>query len=292
MSILIDEKTPVIVQGITERAGKIHAELMKKFGTNIVAGVSPSADEAGKEEVCGIPVYKTVKEAVDNHKEKTKRNVEWSVMFVPAENALKAATAALNNNLNLVIVTEGIPVHDIIKIINMADEKKKIVIGPNCHGVICPGKSNLGIIPNNVCIRGNAGVISRTGELTYEIMNELKNSNIGISSAIGIGRDKIIGFDFIDAIKKLENDTDTKAIVLIGDIEGEFEERVAEYIKENVKKPIVAYIAGFDVPEGKIYKNLKSKIEALKNAGVSVAKKPSSVVKFLKVLKVLKEFGS
>lgn len=285
MSILIDEKMPVIVQGMTGKFGKIHTELMKKFGTNIVAGVSPSADEPGKEEVCGIPVYKTVKEAVDNHKEKTRKDVEWSVMFVPAEFALKAATAALNNNLNLVIVTEGIPVHDTIKIMNLAREKKKILIGPNSQGVICPGKSKLGIIPNNVCIRGHVGVISRSGKLTYEILNELKNSNIGVSTAVGIGIDSLIGADFIDIIKMLEEDDTTKAIVLIGEVKGEFEERAAEFIKENVKKPVVAYIPGFDALDGKSDKNVRTKIEVFKNAGVTVAKKPSSIVKFLKELK-------
>ncbi len=286
MSILIDEKTPVIVQGITGKAGKQYTGVMKKFGTNIVAGVSPSAGEPGKDEIYGVSVYKTVKEAVDNYREKTKKKVEWSVMFVPAEFALTAATAALNNNLNLVIVTEGIPVHDTIKIVNMASEKNKIVIGPNCPGIICPGKSMLGVIPNNICIRGNIGVISSVGKLTYKILSELKNSNIGVSTAVGIGNDLVICYDFINALKLFEEDNSTKAIVLIGGVEGELELRVADYIKDNITKPVIAYFEGFDENEGKhTNKNVKSKIEALKKVGVTVAKKPSSIVKFLKELK-------
>jgi len=286
MSILIDEKTPVIVQGIIGKAGKQYTEVMKKFGTNIVAGVSPSADEQGKNEILGVAVFKTVKEALDSYKDKSKKKVEWSIMFVLAESALKAATAALNNNLNLVIATKGVPVHDIIKIINLANEKKKIVIGPNCQGIICPGKSMLGTIPNNICIRGNIGVISRNEKLTCEILTELKNSNIGVSTAVEIGSDLVIGSDFLDILNLFEKDNLSKAIVLIGNVDGEFEESAAEYIKGNIKKPVIAYFEGFDENEGQ-HKNkgVKSKIEAFKNAGVTVAKKPSSIVKFLKELK-------
>jgi len=284
MAIIIDEKTKCIVQGMTGQQGSFHTNLMKEYGTKIVAGVTPGKKG---QEVEGIPVFDTVKEALEHEK------AEFSIIFVPAKFAKDAAFEALENDLTIVLITEHIPVHDAMEIMNMAKKKNKIVIGPNCPGIISPGKSKLGIMPDHIFKEGQIGVISRSGTLTYEIVNELTTAGFGQSTVIGIGGDAVIGLNFIEGIKKFEEDEKTKAIVLIGEIGGNMEEKTAEYLKENPSKPVIAYIAGRTAPKGKrmghagaiIQGNdgtAESKINAFEEAGVKVAQLPSEIIKLLK----------
>jgi len=283
MSILINKQTKVIVQGITGNQGSFHTNLMKAYGTQIVAGVTPGKQGQLVED---IPVYNTIEEALKEHE------ADYSIIFVPAKFTKAAAIEALNNNLNIVIITEGVPIHDTIEIMKLAKEKDLIVIGPNCPGMITPEESKLGIMPGHIFKKGEVGMISRSGTLTYEIINELTRNNIGQSSVIGIGGDQIIGFNFIDALKHLENDDDTKKIVMIGEIGGNLEEKAAEFIKDNVTKPVVAYIAGKTAPKGKTMGHAgaiisgksgtaESKTAALEKANVKVANLPSEIVKLL-----------
>ncbi len=283
--ILLEKNTRAIVQGITGNQGSFHTKRMLEYGTDIVAGVTPGK---GGKKVEGIPVYNSVKEALEEHKE------EWSVIFVPAKFAKSAAVEALDNNLNIVIITEGIPVHDAIDIMKKANEKKLSVIGPNCPGIMSPGASKLGIMPGHIFKPGKVGVISRSGTLTYEIVDSLTQSGLGQSTVIGVGGDAVIGIDFVEALKLFEKDKETEQVVIIGEIGGDMEERTASFIKQGYKKKVVAYIAGRTAPEGKRMGHAgavisgssgtaASKIKALEDAGVRVAKLPSEVVEFLKV---------
>jgi succinyl-CoA synthetase alpha subunit len=279
MSIIIDKNTKVIVQGITGQQGSFHTKLMLDYGTNVVAGVTPG--KAGQK-VHGIPVYNSVKDALDKHE------ADFSVLFVPARFAKDAAIEALSNNLGVVFITENTPIHDTLLVVRAANKNKKRLIGPNCPGVITPGEAKLGIMPNHIFKKGDVGVVSRSGTLTYEIINELSRNDIGQSTVIGIGGDAVIGTNFIDALKLFENDKDTKKIVLIGEIGGDQEEKAAEFISKNVTKKVVAYIAGLTAPEGKRMGHAgaiisgdsgtaESKIKAFEKAGVKVAKLPSEV---------------
>lgn len=288
MSILIDENTRCIVQGITGKHGSFHTKQMLDFGTKIVAGVTPGK---ANEQVEGVSVYNNVNDALVAH------NATWSVLFVPAQFAKNAAIEALHNDLNLVIITEGIPVHDALAIINLAKQRKKIVIGPNCPGILSVGKSKLGIIPNHIVKRGDVGIISRSGTLTYEVIHELTQAGIGQNTIVGLGGDSIIGNNFIDILKLFEKDKETKNIVLIGEIGGTLEEETAEFIeKTNYMKKhgkqIIAFIAGRSAPKGKTmghagaiisgnYGTAESKIKALEKANVRVAKLPSEIVKLI-----------
>ncbi len=283
MAIFIDENTKAIVQGITGNQGSFHTKLMKDYGTKIVAGVTPG--KAGKE-IEGIPVFDSVKDAL------VKFEADISIIFVPAKFAKVAALEALDNNLNIIIITEHIPVHDSMKIMALAEKKKKFVIGPNCPGIISPGKCKLGIMPDHIFKEGSIGVISRSGTLTYELVNELSNAGFGQSTVIGIGGDSVIGTHFIDCLKRFENDSQTSKVVLVGEIGGNMEEKTAEYLKNNFSKPVIAYIAGRTAPEGKrmghagaiIQGNTgtaKSKIKAFKSAGVEVAELPSQIIELL-----------
>jgi len=285
MSILVNKNTKIIVQGITGNMGKIHTELMLKYGTKIVAGVTPGKKG---QEICGIKVFDTVEEA----KEKTGATV--SCIFVPGYFALDAAYEAFDASLDLVvIITEGIPPHDEVKIIRHAKEKGINVIGPNCPGIITPGECLIGIHPGIIYKPGKIGIVSRSGTLTYEVALALTNGNIGQSTCIGIGGDPVIGLGFTECLKLFNEDKNTEAIVMIGEIGGEAEETAAEYIKKEVKKPVVAYIAGRTAPPGKrmghagaIISGNKgtadSKVKALNNAGVKVADLPSQVVDLIK----------
>lgn len=284
MGILIKKNTEVIVQGITGEQGSFHTALMKKYGTRIVAGVTPGKKG---QNVHGVSVYNSVAEAVK------RRKVEWSVLFVPAQFVKAAAEEALEAGLNLVIITEHVPVHDTLRIVQKAEALGLKVIGPNCPGVITPGQSKIGIMPEKVFKPGKVGVVSRSGTLTYEIVAGMSAAGIGQSTVIGMGGDPVVGLDFIDALKMFEADKETEKIVLLGEIGGDNEERAARFIETSVSKPTVAYLAGATAPEGKTMGHAgavisgtsgtyAAKVEALEKVGVKVAKLPGEVVKWLK----------
>lgn len=275
---MLNRKTRVVVYGFGKQ-GSFHTKLMKEYGTNIIGIISRN----NKGEFEGIPFYKNL-DYID---------AEWCIIFVPREYAKEACLKSLDNGLNLVIITEGIKVHDIIEIIKKAEEKKLKIIGPNCPGIIRIGESKIGIMPNHIFKKGNIGIISRSGTLTYEIVNELSKNNLGQSLCLGIGGDMVIGTDFVEALKILESDKETEKIVLIGEIGGNLEEKAAEYIKNNVKKEVVAYIAGISAPKEKRMGHAgaiiegnsgtaKSKIKALESVNVKVAILPSEIINFLK----------
>ena len=267
----------VIIQGLGKQ-GLFHLENMLEYGTKVVAGVNPNLKETK------VPVYKTVKEAMVH-------DPKWSVIFVPAKFAKDACIEALENGLNICIITEGIPVNDMIEVMKHKGDRK--IIGPNCPGFCRVGGYKLGIMPNHLFKEGNVGIVSRSGTLTYEIVDELTRNGIGQSTVIGIGGDMVIGMDFIDVLKYFEKDEKTKQIVLVGEIGGDLEERAAEYIKNNVSKPVIAYIAGKSAPKGKtmghagavVYGNkgtAQSKIKSLQDNGVRVVNLPSEISKEIK----------
>ena len=287
MGIIIDENTRAIVQGITGTQGRFHTKLMLEYGTKIVAGVTPGK---GGTQVHGIPVYDTVEEAQEKH------SANASIIFVPAPFAAEAALEALENGIKtLVIITEHIPIKGSIEVMHYAKQVNATIIGPNTPGIITPGKSKLGIMPAHIFKSGNIGMVSRSGTLTYEIAASLTKKNLGQSTCLGLGGDPITGLNFIDVLKMFENDPQTKAVVLIGEIGGNLEELTAEFIvKEKYPKPVVAFIAGRSAPPGKRMGHAgaivmgkagtaESKIEALRKAGVKVAEKPSDVAKLLSV---------
>ncbi|AEH06350.1 succinate--CoA ligase subunit alpha [Methanothermococcus okinawensis] len=282
--ILLDENTRAIVQGITGKQGSFHTKNMLECGTNIVAGVTPGK---GGKEIYGIPVYDTVAETVEKH------GANASVIFVPAPFAKDAAYEAIDAGIELVvIITEHIPVHDTMDIINYAKQKGVKIIGPNTPGIASPKVGKLGIIPMKVLKEGRIGMVSRSGTLTYEIANELISNGFGQSSCVGIGGDPTIGLGYVEILEMFENDKDTDAIVMIGEIGGSNEEIAAEYIKK-MKKPVIAYIAGQTAPEGKrmghagaiIERGVgtaESKMNTLKNAGAHVVRKISEIPSALK----------
>lgn len=285
MSILIDKSTRLVVQGITGRDGLFHAKMMKEYGTDIVGGTSPGK---GGTSIDGMPVFNTMYEAV----EQTEANT--SIIFVPARFAADAIMEAADAGIQLIIcITEGIPTLDVIKAYKFAEEKGALLIGPNCPGLISPGKSMVGILPGQVFQKGNVGVISRSGTLTYEIVYHLTVNGMGQSTAIGIGGDPVVGIHFCKLLEMFENDPETEAIVLIGEIGGNAEEQAAEYIRNHINKPVVAFIAGQSAPLGKQMGHAgaiisggsgsaKGKIEALEAAGIRVAQEPSDIPKLLK----------
>jgi succinyl-CoA synthetase alpha subunit len=281
--ILVEEGARVLVQGITGAQGSFHTKKMLDYGTNIVAGVTPG--KSGQE-VEGVPVYNAVKDALENHA------ADWSVIFVPARFVKNAALEALSNGLNIVIITEGMPVHDALEVMKAAKEKKLHVVGPNCPGLIVPGKQKLGIMPGEIFKKGNVGVISRSGTLTYEIIHELSAAEVGQSTVVGIGGDPVIGMNFIELLEMFEKDEQTEKVVIIGEIGGDLEERTAEFLAKGYSKKVVAYIAGVTAPKDKKMGHAGAiisgksgsaagKIEALEKAGVKVARLPSDVVKLL-----------
>lgn len=282
MSILIDENTRVVVQGITGHQGMFHTKAMQDFGTNIVAGVTPGK---GGQEVHGVPVYNSIEESME-------REPNTSCIFVPAPFAKDAVLEAIDAGIKLiVIVTEHIPFHDALTFVHYAKLKGAVVVGPNTPGIVTPEKSKVGIMPGAIFKKGNIGVISRSGTLTYEIVEAITNSGMGQSSCLGLGGDPIVGTNFIEALKFFEKDDDTKAVVLVGEIGGTAEEEAAKYI-ENMEKKVVAYIAGRTAPTGKrmghagaiIARGMgtaESKILAFNEAGVEVAMQPKDVAKLL-----------
>jgi len=285
VSILIDKSTKLAVQGITGRDGSFHTKKMLEYGTHVVAGVTPGK---GGEQVEGVPVFNTVKEAV----EQTGANT--SILFVPAKFAIDAIYEAGDAGIRLIVaVSEGIPALDMVKAVAFLDEKGSNLIGPNSPGIISPGKSKVGILPGQIFKQGSIGVISRSGTLTYEIVNHLTNAELGESTCLGIGGDPIIGLKFIDCLELFSKDEQTKGVVLIGEIGGSDEEEAAIYIKENFKKPVVSFIAGLTAPPGKRMGHAGAivsggtgtaaeKIKAFESVGVAVAKEPEEVVKLLK----------
>ncbi len=285
MSILIDKSTRVIIQGITGRDGGFHAKKMREYGTNVVGGTSPGK---GGTDIDGIPVFNTMSEAVGMTQANT------SIIFVPAVFAADAIMEAADAGIKLIIcIAEGIPTLDVIKAYKFVEQKGAMLIGPNCPGLISPEKSMVGILPGKVFQQGSVGIISRSGTLTYEIVYHLTINGIGQSTAIGIGGDPVVGLHYLQLLEMFENDPETKAVVLIGEIGGNAEEQAAEYIQSHMNKPVVAFIAGQSAPAGKqmghagaiISGNSGSaqgKIEALKAAGIQVAKEPSDIPFMLK----------
>jgi succinyl-CoA synthetase alpha subunit len=285
LGIIIDKNTRAIVQGITGTQGSFHTKLMLEYGTKIVAGVTPGK---GETQIHGVPVYDTVEEAQEKH------SANASIIFVPAPFAADATLEALENGIKtIVIITEHIPIKDAVNVMTYAKQVNATIIGPNTPGIITPEESKLGIMPAHIFKLGTIGMVSRSGTLTYEIAAGLTRKNLGQSTCIGLGGDPITGLNFLDALRMFEEDPQTRAVVLIGEIGGNLEELAAEYIvREKYSKPIVAFIAGRSAPSGKRMGHAgaivmgkagtaESKIEKFKNAGVKVAEKPSDVPELL-----------
>jgi succinyl-CoA synthetase alpha subunit len=280
MPVIIDDSTKVVVQGITGHQGAFHSGAMLEFGTKVVAGAVPGR---GGIKVNGIPVFDTVSQAV------RLTGANASVVFVPAMNAKNAVIEALDAGIRtVVIITEHVPLHDSVLLVQYAKLKDSKILGPNCPGLASPGRGKLGIMPNMIFKKGSTAVVSRSGTLTYEIVNELSESGIGQSTCVGIGGDPIIGTDFAEVLAMFEEDPETESIVLVGEIGGTAEEEAAEFISRKVRKPVVAYITGRTAPSGKkmghagaIISKGKgtagSKVSALLDAGVDVAKIPDEV---------------
>jgi len=278
VSIIIDTETKLVVSGLTGREGTFHGLRNRDYGTDLVAGVTPGK---GGQDVDGVPVFDTIKEAVDE------RGANTSMVFVPARFAAAAIDEAIDAGVDTVIaITEGIPVLDMMRVYWKARENGVTLVGPNCPGVLSPGKANVGIIPAQFFDQGSIGVVSKSGTLTYQIGNELKHAGMGNSSIVGIGGDPIVGSDFIDILKLYEADEETEMIVMVGEIGGDAEERAADFIAESVSKPVVAYIAGFTAPPGKQMGHAgaiisgssgtaEAKKEALEAKGVRVGKSPT-----------------
>ena len=281
MSIFVDDDTRVVVQGITGGEGKFHAGQMIEYGTNVVAGAVPGK---GGQEVNGVPVYDTVDEAVEAE------DADASVIFVPPAFAADAIFESLDTDLDLAVaITEGIPTQDMAKVNKRLSETDTRLIGPNCPGIITPGEAKLGILPGNIFSEGNVGLVSRSGTLTYQVVDNLTERGLGQSTAIGIGGDPIIGTSFIDALDAFEADPATDAVVMCGEIGGEDEEQAAKFIGEHMDTPVAGFIAGRTAPPGKRMGHAgaivsgsgtgtaQSKIDALNDAGVPVGDTPEEV---------------
>jgi succinyl-CoA synthetase alpha subunit len=277
--IILDENTRCVVQGITGKQGSFHTEQMLNYQTNIVAGTSPGK---GGQTFGNLPIYNSIEQA------REELDINASIIFVPAGFAKDAAFEAISQLDLAVIITEHIPVHDSMEIVEYAKRENTTIVGPNTPGIISPGVGKLGIMPTHIFNEGNIGIVSRSGTLTYEVANQVTNAGMGQSTCIGIGGDPVVGLDFSDVLKRFEEDDDTAAMVMIGEIGGNAEERAAEYINKNISKPVVAYIAGVTAPPGKRMGHAgaiiegnsgtaESKINSLEDAGVYVAERPSEI---------------
>lgn len=285
MSILINKDTRLIVQGITGRDGSFHATKMKEYGTNVVGGTSPG--KVGQE-VAGIPVFNTVRDAVEA------TNANTSVIFVPAAFAKDAMLEAADAGIKLIIcITEGVPTLDVVEAYRYIQIKGAQLIGPNCPGLISPAESMVGIMPTNIFKKGHTGVISRSGTLTYQVVAALTAEGLGQSSAIGVGGDPIVGLYFQELLEMFQNDPETDSIAIIGEIGGDAEERAAEYIKQYVTKPVVAFISGREAPKGKQMGHAGAiissssgtaaeKVAAFEAAGIPVARETYEIPILLK----------
>lgn len=282
MAILVDENTKLVVQGLTGREGSFHAARNKSYGTDLVAGVTPGK---GGSDVDGTPVFDTVAEAAEV------AGANTAMVFVPPRFAADAVLESHDAGIGVIVaITEGIPAMDMARAVTHLrnSDRTATLIGPNCPGVISPGKANVGIIPGEICQPGPVGLVSRSGTLTYQIVHELTQKGIGQSTCVGIGGDPIPGSNFIDVLELFEADSQTELVVMVGEIGGDAEERAAEWWKENMNKPIVAYIAGLTAPPGKRMGHAgaivsgskgtaKAKIEALEAAGIRVGRNPTEV---------------
>lgn len=284
MSILIDKHTRLLVQGITGREGAYHTKQMLEYGTNIVAGLTPGR---GGEKVEGVPVFNTAKEAVAATRANT------SVIYVPARFAPDSIVEAVDAGISLVVcITEGIPVRDMVPVYHYVRMKGARLIGPNCPGLITPGESKVGIIPGYILTPGNIGVVSKSGTLTYEVVNALTQKGYGQSTAVGIGGDPIIGTSFIDVLELFQNDPKTEKIVMLGEIGGNAEILAAEYVKEHVTKPVYGFIAGQTAPPGKRMGHAGAiisggegtaaeKIKAFRDNGIKVGESPAQIAEII-----------
>jgi succinyl-CoA synthetase alpha subunit len=280
MSILVGPDTKLVVSGLTGREGSFHGLNNRRYGTDVVAGVTPGK---GGQDVEGIPVFDTIADAV------SEGGANTAMVFVPPRFAADSILEAEDAGVELVIcITEGIPVHDMLRVYTHLKRGSTRLIGPNCPGVLSPGKANVGIIPAHFFSEGNVGLVSRSGTLTYQIGNELAQRGFGNSTIVGIGGDPIAGTSFIDVIAMFEDDPETELIVMCGEIGGEEEERTADYVAANVSKPVLAYIAGFTAPPGKTMGHAgaivsgssgtaQAKAEALEAQGVRVGRTPTEV---------------
>ncbi len=282
MSVIVGADTKLVVSGLTGREGSFHGLRNREYGTDLVAGVTPGK---GGQDVDGVPVFDSIAEAV------AQRGANTSMVFVPAKFAAASIEEAIEAGVDTVIaITEGIPVHDMLRAYWKAKDAGVRLIGPNCPGVLSPGEANVGIIPAHFFTPGPIGVVSRSGTLTYQIGNELAQAGVGNSTIVGMGGDPIVGSDFIDIIGLFEADDETELIVMVGEIGGDAEERAAEYIAESVSKPVVAYIAGFTAPPGKQMGHAgaiisgssgtaEAKKEALEAKGVQVGRSPTETAR-------------
>tara|TARA_Y100001970_G_scaffold293036_1_gene437327 strand:+ start:3428 stop:4312 length:885 start_codon:yes stop_codon:yes gene_type:complete len=281
MSILVNKNTKVIVQGITGREGLFHSRQMLAYGTNIVAGVTPGK---GGDVIEGdIPVYDSCRNVIKDH------NIDCSVIYVPARFAAEAIIEAAECGIELIVcITEGVPVSDMMEVRSYIDSVGSRLIGPNCPGILTPGQTKIGIIPGHIAKPGNVGVVSRSGTLTYEVLYALKQHELGATTCVGIGGDPVNGTNFIDVIELFQDDDQTQQIVMIGEIGGSAEEEAADYILDNVDKPVVAFIAGQTAPPGKRMGHAgaiveggsgkaSDKIDALKVSGVYIANHPEEI---------------
>lgn len=280
MAILVDRNTRLVVQGITGREGTFHAQQMLEYGTRVVAGVTPGK---GGQAVHGIPVYDTVRQAV------RETGANASIVYVPARFAAEAVLEAADAGLDLVVcISEGIPTLDMLRVRRCLEGSRTRLVGPNCPGVITPGQAKVGIMPASIHMPGPVGVVSRSGTLTYEVVHALTQAGLGQSTCLGIGGDPVIGTDFVDALRLFEADPDTRAVVLIGEIGGSDEERAAEFIRREMHKPVVAFVAGRTAPAGKRMGHAgaiisggsgtaEEKMQALRAAGAQVAELPAEI---------------
>ncbi len=286
MSIFIDRGTKLVVQGITGRDGSFHTKQMIEYGTQVVAGVTPG--KGGQRFDGGVPVFNTVAEAV------AATGANASVIYVPARFAADAVFEAADAGIQLIVcISEGVPVLDMTRVMPYLRERGVRLIGPNCPGAISPGKAKVGIIPGSICREGGIGVVSRSGTLTYEVVHQLTRAGYGQSTCVGIGGDPIIGTNFIDCLRAFQDDPETEAIVMIGEIGGTDEQQAAEFVRAHVTKPVMGFIAGQTAPKGRRMGHAgaiisgssgtaEEKIAAFREAGIAVMKRPAEVVSLLK----------